>query len=124
MKKLPWNRFTKHSCVLFVLAVIAFAYFWDRTVLLAIPILLIPLVHRIEKDYRSLRRQCPQCRRWKCEHEFDRTLCTRCVEGNSEAQARKRELLARPRTPQGSPYPGLGRMPERPRIDAPFIPAK
>ncbi len=65
MKKLPWNRLTKHLCVAVVMTILVFAYFWDRAFLMLFVAVLIPVVHRIERDYRSGCRQCMQCRRRK-----------------------------------------------------------
>lgn len=114
-KLLPWNRLTKHLCVFFLIAIACASYFWAREALIALVALMIPLVHRIEKDYRSRQKKCPKCRRYKCLHEFDRTLCLRCVQDNERLASTHQSLVRRPFVGQ-SPFPGADKMPPKPQL--------
>ena len=111
---LPWNRLTKHLCVLVMLLVVAVSYFWVRESLMLLVLMMIPLVHRIERDYRSLRKKCPHCRREKCKEEFDNTLCIDCVK-DIAAEAKLKADLTRPvRSALLPSPPATEKMPPKP----------
>jgi len=116
MKKIPWNRFTKHLVVFVFLGLISAAYFYSRFFLIPLVFFFIPLEHRIERDYRSTRTKCKRCRRWKPEDEFDGTFCVECVRQENEEKERKAELMRRPRD-TGYSMADIGKLPPKPPFE-------